>query len=158
MNYGTLASTGGLAFNRIANINNAYDTLLNNGGGPNYPNVIGDDSKTTDAVVARRMYYPTDKAKEYFADTLNTQNPRYQFEANRLATTYPKIDQLKLRGISIRGEEYYGGNNDLVLDSTGSYNTTVNSVDNGIGAMLWIFVIIGGIALVGSLTSQPVVV
>lgn len=158
-NNGTVISqTGGLAYNRIANITNAYDTILNNGGAPNFPNVIGDDSKTTDEVVARRMNYPSKDTREYFADAKNLQNPRYTFEANRLATIGEKVEQLKLRGISIRGQEYYGGNNALILDSTGSYTPTVNSVDNGIGTMLWIFIGIGVIALVGSLTGQPIVV
>lgn len=154
--YGTLSS-GAFDMSNANRINDLFNAKVNNGGPPNFPSPVGDDSKTTDEVIPRDMYYDGALVADRYSDD-NELGPFIDiYQDNKLQDSLVKLDKLALRRIAVRGREYRGAPGEMLVSVDPSTTTTSSSTtDSGISVLLWIVVIIGGISLIASATGREV--
>lgn len=132
-------------------INNDFFRFYSNGGYGHLPNPISEDQITTDQYVARRMLYPSVSLKDYYENEQHS--PYYQNNQNRSLTMTQQFGSLVQKGVRLIGQEKTGRYSVYAATPDPSGSVSVYSSERETGALLWIIIGIGAIALISQTLS-----
>lgn len=129
-------------------INADFFRFYGNGGIGHLPNPIFEDQKTTDEYVARRLLYPSFSLKEYYEDEKHS--PYYQNNQNRALTMTQQFGALSQQGVRLIGQEKNGKYSMYAVTPDPSGSVSLYSSTQETGALLWVIIGIGAIALLAN--------